>query len=133
MPGLRHLALVIALLPLCVIMPAQAQDDIGYASALDALAALRAMPGASILSLSGANNTFFLVTEPGGSVTWRFTRETDPAHPAAIRMSTVTRDGQRFRLLRFRCDGAEAACTQLIQNFKAEDARLNPQLPRLTE
>ncbi len=130
MPGLRHLALVIALLPA---MPVMAQDDIGYASALDALAALRAMPGASTLSLSGANNTFFLITEPGGAVTWRFTTETDPAHPAAIRMSTVTREGQRFRLLRFRCDGAEAACAQLIQNFTAEDARLNPRAQRLKE
>jgi hypothetical protein len=111
---------------LLVVHAAQAADDaasearieavIEYPSVAAALEALRTDPAAQLESQAG----WIVVasSERGNPVLWSFTPEGHPAHPAVVKRTALEKKGTGFVELATLCQGPEAACVELLDEFR---------------
>jgi hypothetical protein len=93
------------------------QTGVGFKSVADALAALKARPGAK-LSVTQPD-AWTIITEAGGSVVWSFTPSTHPAYPAVVRRAIVIgEDGMARIEMTGLCQAEKAACDKLMKQFQ---------------
>jgi len=94
---------------------ASAQDSgIGYPTVAAALEALKARSDVEISVQAG----WTIVREPAAGTLWSFTPADHPAHPAAVKRGTVSRDGAAYINMRVLCQAAKEPCDQLVDDFK---------------
>jgi hypothetical protein len=90
---------------------------VGFRNVSEALAAVRARPGAKI-SVSQPDS-WTIITEQDGSVVWSFTPSSHPAHPAVVRRSIVVGDDGLSRIeMASLCQGEKAQCDRLVKDFR---------------
>jgi hypothetical protein len=117
---MKALAPVFALL-LCALpigRAAQASDEpaIDFPSVAAALDALRADSAAQFESQGGW--VVVATSEQGNPVLWSFTPEGHPAHPAVVKRTALEKKGTGFVELATLCQGPEAECFALLDNFR---------------
>jgi len=114
-------AIVMALLA-CASHVALAADDepapIGYASVAGVLEALRADPAAQFREQGGW--TVVASRENGSAVEWFFTPEGHGAHPAVVKRMAIEREGVGMIDLAALCQAEQAACDQLLDEFRQQ-------------
>jgi hypothetical protein len=114
-------AIVMALIA-CVSHVAFAADDepapIGYASIAGVLEALRADPAAQFREQGGW--TVVASRENGSAVEWFFTPEGHGAHPAVVKRMAIEREGVGMIDLAALCQAEQAACDQLLDEFRQQ-------------
>jgi hypothetical protein len=98
--------------------PESNRSGIGYASVAEALAALRAKPGAEVGEQDGW--TIIQDAESETSIAlWSFAPANDPAHPSAVKRVVSEQDGSVQIEMRVLCEATKAACDQLVRDFQA--------------
>lgn len=111
--------------------PAVAQQSnsgsgIGYPSVAAALDALKARNGVKI-SVQGG---WTIVDDPSEKALWSFAPSDHPAFPAAVKRSTVERDGGVFIDMRALCQATKLACDKLMAEFQELNERMRRDLQR---
>ena len=112
---------------------ALAADDepspIGQTNVAAVLESLRSEPSAQFREQRGW--TIVASREAGSPVEWFFTPEGHPAHPAVVKRTAVERDGVGLIDLAALCQAEQAACDQLLDDFRqqhdAERAAARPE------
>jgi hypothetical protein len=90
---------------------------VGFKSVADALAALKARPGAKISVTQP--DAWTIISEQQGSVVWSFTSASHPAHPAVVRRSLVVgEDGVARIEMAVLCQAEKAPCDRLTKDFR---------------
>jgi hypothetical protein len=119
---MRTLLLAALIFPFAV----QAQDEsgIGYPTVAAALEALKARSDVSI-SVQGG---WTIINDKDGRTFWSFTPPDHAAHPAAVRRQLVEQNGAISIKMTALCQAGKAVCDQLIEDFKAMNARMAEQL-----
>ena len=102
---------------------ADAADDYGSVAAI--LAALQANPDARFEMQDGW--TIVTSVERGNPVLWSFTPEGHPAHPAVVKRTALEKKGTGFVELTTFCEGPEAECKVLLEQFKQINQELAQQ------
>jgi hypothetical protein len=95
-------------------------SSIGYSSVESALADLESQPG-NIVTLQGG---WTIISNPNNLTVWSFTPKAHPAHPAAVRRTSVERNGDVYMVMQALCEAEKAPCDALIDEFK----QLNQQM-----
>jgi hypothetical protein len=95
-------------------------NEVGYATVADALAALRSRPSVQI-SLQGG---WTIVMEPASSTVWSFTPPEHPAHPSAVKRSVVSRGGSTYIDMKVLCEASKTACDKLVADFEQLNQRM---------
>jgi hypothetical protein len=90
--------------------------DIPQASVAAVLESLRADPSAQFGEQRGW--TIVASNEDGSPVQWFFTPEGHPAHPAVVKRTALERDGVGMIDLAALCQAEQAACDQLLVDFR---------------
>lgn len=116
---------------LAAIGAAEAQQSnsgsgIGYASVAAALEALKARADVRI-SVQGG---WTIVNDPADNALWSFTPPDHPAHPAAVKRSTVQRDGAVFIDMRALCQAEKLACDKLMAEFRELNDKIRADIQR---
>ncbi len=103
---------------------AHAADDaaIDYPSVAAVLDGLRADSAAQFESQAGW--TIVASTERGDAVLWSFTPEGHPAHPAVVKRTALEEKGTGFVQLATLCQGPEAECFRLLDEFRQIDQQI---------
>jgi hypothetical protein len=96
-------------------LPEAPNSTIGYASAAEALAALRVKPGVEISTQKG----WTVATDSPARTIWSFTPAAHPAHPAAVKRSVVQQGDQVSLEMKVLCQAGKAACDDLVRDFTA--------------
>jgi hypothetical protein len=96
------------------------KNEIGYASVADALAALRRCPGVQI----SREGDWTIVSDTATSTVWSFTPPEHPAHPSAVKRSTVLRGGSTYIDMKVRCEASKTACDKLVADFQQLNKRM---------
>ena len=112
---------------------ALAADDepspIGQTNVAAVLESLRSDPSAQFREQRGW--TVVASRDAGSPVEWFFTPEGHPAHPAVVKRTAVERDGVGLIDLAALCQAEQAACDQLLDDFRqqheAERAAARPE------
>ena len=112
---------------------ALAADDepspIGQTNVAAVLESLRSEPSAQFREQRGW--TVVASRDAGSPVEWFFTPEGHPAHPAVVKRTAVERDGVGLIDLAALCQAEQAACDQLLDDFRqqhdAERAAARPE------
>ena len=94
---------------------ASRQSSIGYPTVAAALTDLKAQPGNVVSTQQG----WTIITNPTNLTLWSFTPENHPAHPAAVKRTTVERGGAWYIEMDALCQAQKAPCDKLIEQFKA--------------
>ena len=99
--------------------------EFGYASATEALAALKKRPEVGISIREG----WTIAADPKNFTTWTFTPLAHPASPAAIKR-TVARDsaGNMGMVMAVKCGGTKLACDKLVAEFTAMNERARDEI-----
>ena len=105
--------------------PATARG-IGYPTVAAALEALRARSDVKITVQGG----WTIVSDPNSNTLWSFTPSGHPAHPAAVKRSTVQKDGSVFIEMSALCQAEKAACDKLIEEFQALNDKIREDMRR---
>ncbi len=96
--------------------PYSRQTVIGYASVGEALEALKAKPGVTIVTRPDG---WVIATEPRPYAQWSFTPEGHYAHPAVVRRVILQKPGGEVYVETAALCGAEqAACEKLMAEFR---------------
>lgn len=93
------------------------RSNIGYASVQQALAALRAKPGAHV----GEQDGWTVIEDPESEKSmalWSFPPANDPAYPSAVKRLVFEKDGTVQLDMRVLCESTKPACDQLLQDFE---------------
>lgn len=90
---------------------------IGYASVADALAALKAKPGADVTVTEPDGWTVVSEPAPVYSI-WSFTPKGHYAHPAVIKRSLKEENGQVRVAMTARCEADKPSCDRLMREFQ---------------
>jgi hypothetical protein len=96
-----------------------------YPSVAAVLAALRADPDARFETQDGW--TVVASVERGNPVLWSFTPEGHPAHPAVVKRTALEKKGTGFVELTTLCEGPEAECKRLLEQFQQFNQQLAQQ------
>jgi hypothetical protein len=115
-------AIPVALLALLLPASAGAQElpppaesgksSVGYDTVAEALAALKAKPGAVIREEADG----WTVIDDDNAL-WSFTPEGHPAHPSVVKRKAVERDGRVVIEMAVLCESSKAPCDQLVSEF----------------
>ena len=90
---------------------------VGFKSVADALAALKARPGAKVSVTQP--DAWTIITEQGGAVVWSFTPAGHPAHPAVVRRAIVVGEDGLARIeMSSLCQAEKAPCDRLMKDFR---------------
>jgi hypothetical protein len=98
------------------------RSSVGYASVQEALAALRAKPGAHV----GEQDGWTVIEDPESEKSmalWSFAPASDPAYPSAVKRLVFEKDGTVQIDMRVLCESPKPACDQLVQDFEALNDR----------
>jgi hypothetical protein len=95
--------------------------DIPQASVAAVLESLRVDPSAQFAEQRGW--TVVASSEHGLPVQWFFTPEGHPAHPAVVKRTALERDGVGMIDLAALCQAEQAACDQLLVDFRQQHER----------
>ncbi len=109
-------ALAASLLFVCAPYARAAAPAIDYPSVAAALDALHADPATQFESQDGW--VIAAASERGNPVLWSFTPEGHPAHPAVVKRTALERKGTGYVELDTLCQGPEAECVRLLEQFK---------------
>jgi hypothetical protein len=126
---------LVALIAVAAAGTAAAQDrepKEDYPSVAAVLAELRADPDAKFETQDG----WIVVAsvERGNPVLWSFTPEGHPAHPAVVKRAALESKGTGFVELTTLCEGPEAECKKLLEQFREVSQRLAQEnLPKRVE
>lgn len=97
------------------------QTAIGYPSVEEALQALRAKPGVTIVTRPDG---WIIATEPKVYAQWSFTPEGHYAHPAVMRRLVQQRPGDEVYVeTSALCESSKVSCDRLMAEFRALDGR----------
>lgn len=102
---------------------------IGYPSVAAALEALKARSDVRI-SVQGG---WTIVSDPANKALWSFTPSGHPAHPAAVKRSTVQKDGAVFIDMRALCQAEKHACDKLIAEFRELNDKIRADMERRSQ
>jgi hypothetical protein len=94
-------------------------NEIGFATVAEALAALRSRLGVQISEQGG----WTIVTESASGTLWSFTPSDHPAHPSAVKRSVVSRDGSTYIDMKVLCEANKTACDKLVADFQQLNQR----------
>lgn len=94
-------------------------NEIGFATVAEALAALRSRPGVQISQQGG----WTIVTESASGTIWSFTPSDHPAHSSAVKRSVVSRDGSTYIDMKVLCEANKTACDKLVADFQQLNQR----------
>jgi hypothetical protein len=95
--------------------------DIPQANVAAVLESLRADPSAQFREQRGW--TVVASSESGLPVQWFFTPEDHPAHPAVVKRTALESDGVGRIELAALCQAEQAACAQLLDDFRQQHDR----------
>lgn len=112
---MRKLLVFLLTLPVLGAACAQSTDGVGYPSVSAALDALKAKAGVNIAVQGG----WTIVTDKAANTLWSFTPQDHPAHPAVVKRTIVSKDGNVTIQMNALCQAAEAPCDKLIDDFTA--------------
>jgi len=73
---------------------------------------------------------YFSIAEDKHERYWTFTRETHPAHPAAICRRLEQVDGELLLDMNISCAGPKVACDVLVEDFKKLNAAMAADIKR---
>jgi len=96
-----------------------------YPSVAAVLAELRANPSARFDMRDGW--VVVASVERGNPVLWSFTPAGHPAHPAVVKRTALEKTGTGFVELTTLCEGPEAECKRLLEQFKQINQELAQQ------
>ena len=99
---------------------ADRQSSIGYPSVDAALADLTSQP-ANIVTIK---DDWTIITNPNNLTIWSFAPKDHPAYPAAVKRTSVERDGAWYMVMHTLCQAEKEPCDALIAQFK----QLNDQM-----
>jgi len=95
-----------------------ALTNVGYKTVAEALAALKAMPGATVNDAIPA--TWVVIEEPEGRGVWSFTPASHYAFPAVVKRRVALRaDASVLIETGVLCEAQKAACESLVKEFAA--------------
>jgi len=94
-------------------LPETVQSAIEYKSVSEALAALRAKPGAEI----SKQGDWTIVIEPETNVIWSFAPENHPAYPAMVKRAVISEHGSVSVKMDVNCEASKEACDALVHEF----------------
>lgn len=84
-------------------------------------------PGTELLS---HDERYFSIAEDKHQRYWTFTRETHPAHPAAVCRQLKQVDGELLLDMNISCAGPQVACDALAEDFKKLNAAMAADIKR---
>ena len=93
------------------------RSSIGYASVREALAALRAKPGAQLGEQDGWTIVQDQESEKSMAL-WSFPPASDPAYPSAVKRVVFEKDGTVQIGMQVLCESTKPACEQLVRDFQ---------------
>lgn len=100
-------------------LPEAGHSTIGYETVAEALAALKAKPGAEV---SETPDGWTVIRD--GSALWSFTPDGHAAHPSAVKREPVTSDGKTVLNMTVLCQAEKIPCDDLVREF----TRMNEEL-----
>jgi hypothetical protein len=103
---------------------AVALDSVDYPSAAAALEALKARGDVAISEQGG----WTIADDKKNRTLWSFTPPGHPAHPAAVRRTVVTENGQASIKMAALCQAKREACDDMLEEFRRMNAALQQSL-----
>jgi len=94
-------------------------NEIGYSTVAEAIAALRGRPDVQISQQGG----WTIVIDPSHKAVWSFTPSDHPAYPSAVKRSVVARDGVTYMDMKVLCESNKANCDRLVSDFQQLNQR----------
>jgi len=126
MKALLALLSIVASANLAVAQGVTGAERLEYATAAQALEALRAKPGVNISVQSG-----WTVIEDHSTLTlWSFTPAGHRAHPAAIKRMIIEDRGNFFVKMNVLCSASKPDCDALVADFEKLNDRMRDDLQR---
>jgi Protein of unknown function (DUF4019) len=95
-------------------------NEIGYPTVAEALAALRSRSDVQISQQGG----WTIISEAASSSVWSFTPGEHPAHPSAVKRSIASRDGKTYVDMKVLCEASKTACDKLVTDFQQLNQRM---------
>jgi len=97
--------------------------EIEYKTVQQALASLRAKPGAQARR---DEEGWITISEQvaGNTVLWTFVPQAHPAYPAGVKRTILERGGSLYIDMRVLCEAQKAACDKLVREFQALNERM---------
>lgn len=106
--------------------PETSESNIGYPNVAAARKALLAKPGIEVMK----QNEWVVINDATGPdlTIWHFTPEAHEAHPAAVRRTTLEKDGYLHLKMDVHCEAAKPDCTALLVEFRKINDRIREQM-----
>ncbi len=102
---------------------------IGYSSVAAALEALKARNDVKVNVQGG----WTIINDPSTNSLWSFTPPDHPAHPAAVKRSTIEKNGSVFLDMQALCQADKTACDKLITEFENLNDKIREDMHRKSE
>lgn len=102
------------------------RSSIGYASVHEALASLKAKPGANI-SVTKPDGWIIVNESSPAFAIWSFTPEGHYAYPAVVRRTLGQSNGRVQVMTAALCEAAKQPCDRLIQEFEQLNEKMRSQ------
>lgn len=122
--GTRSLLLLLVSGAASLAALAQPAGGIGFATVAAALDALKARSDVTVSDRGG----WTIIEDRAAKAFWSFTPLGHPAHPAAVKRTIVSRDGNLAIEMGVLCQAAKPACDRLVAEFQ----QLNEQMGQST-
>jgi hypothetical protein len=95
-------------------LPEADGSTIGYRTAAEALASLRARPEV----VENEQQGWLLFQDKSNNTLWSFAPKDHPAYPSAVKREIIEKDGKLYVNMRVHCEAGKKACDQLVRDFQ---------------